>query len=310
MRFFRPAALRGLGQPRGSFTSTAWPAAIAQSVAGTPPPVAPGNFTLLAGVGAFIFSGEVMSPVVDYKLPANAGAFVETGVAAGLIAARTMPGAAGAFALTGIAAGLTYTPVASGSAWGDHGTHTDLSMTTIANDTATGGAGNSGAWTTVRGAQARSAGLHVFELYMISAPTVANFIVGLIDNATANGAAMDGNLLTNSGGHTQFNGSSQSNGYTGNNLGVGFPLADGDTLVIATDHTNEFWYLASDHTGSLVWFLSGDPTSGALGTGAAGTAAMTGARPMLALFGVGNGIVKLKTTGLKYALPALYSEWG
>lgn len=67
----------------------------------------PGAFTLLAGAGAFVITGDTMTPLVDYKLPADAGAFVMTGQAAGLVAARKLTAAAGSFSLTGQDATLT-----------------------------------------------------------------------------------------------------------------------------------------------------------------------------------------------------------
>lgn len=193
------------------------------------------------------------------------------------------------------------------STWGDHGTNVTLSTTTIADDTATGVANS---FSSVRGTQAYSTGKHYFEVKILTAPAVANFIIGLMDDTTANGAAMDDRILVNSAGHIMFNGQLNANGWTGTNLGAAFSLADNDVMAVAADLDNEFYYLALNN----VWFLSGDPTSGATGTGAVGNGARTGARPMLSLWGVPafSGTHQLITNGAAfiYTPPSGYSAWG
>lgn len=190
------------------------------------------------------------------------------------------------------------------SVWGDHGTNVSLSTTAIANDTATGLASSN---SSVRGTQARTSGKFYFEVKVLSAPGTALFTIGMMDDTTASGAAMDASLLANSAGHTMFNGTDQSNGWTGVNLGAAFSLANNDILGVAADFTNQFYYLSKNNT----YFLSGDPTSGATGTGAVGNGARTNARPMLTVWGASNGVYQLITgAGSILNLPTGYTAWG
>jgi len=193
---------------------------------------------------------------------------------------------------------------AAGSVWGDHGTNSVLSTTTIANDTVTGLASSV---STVRGTQAYSTGKHYFEVKVLTAPVTPIFNFGLMDNTTANGAAMDADLLANSVGNNIFNGNQASNGWNGTNLGGAVSLADNDVLGFALDSTNEFYYVSLN----TVWYLSGDPTSGATGTGAVGNGGMPGARPMLTVWGASNGIYQLITgSNINPAhIPSGYTAW-
>lgn len=200
----------------------------------------------------------------------------------------------------------------SGSVWGDHGTNVALSTTAIANDTATGLANS---FTSVRGTQAYSAGKRYFEIKFIAAPAVANFIIGIMDNTTANGAAMDDRLLANSTGHLMFNGTVQGNTWNGVNLGAPFTPVDNDYMGVPVDFDaaapgDGFYYLSLNGT----YFLSGDPTSGAAGTGHVGNGGFPGARPMLSLWGttVNSGKVQLITgSSINPAhIPSGYSAWG
>jgi hypothetical protein len=65
--------------------------------AGGSPPVN----TLVAESGSFVFSGDTMTPIVDYKLPVDAGSFAFTGQTATLRADRIISAAAGSFAFAG-----------------------------------------------------------------------------------------------------------------------------------------------------------------------------------------------------------------
>jgi hypothetical protein len=65
--------------------------------AGGSPPVN----TLVAGAGSFVFSGDTMTPVVDYKLPVDAGSFAFTGQTATLVANRDIAADAGSFTFSG-----------------------------------------------------------------------------------------------------------------------------------------------------------------------------------------------------------------
>lgn len=196
---------------------------------------------------------------------------------------------------------------ATGSAWGDHGTNITLSTTTIANDTATTSAGS---FTTVRGTQARSsADKRYFEVKIVTAGS-GFAIIGLMDNATANGAAMDDFFLGHSLQHYSANGTAKTNdtgigGFTGVDIGSGWGEANNDVLGVAYDGPNGFHYLALNN----VWFLSGDPTSGATGTGH--VAAYSGAPsfyPAITL--ILDGLYQLRTASFTYTPPSGYSAWG
>lgn len=198
--------------------------------------------------------------------------------------------------------------VAAGSAWGDHGTVGTLSTTTIANGTWT--ADNSFTWTTARGTQGYSNGLHYVEFEILQA-SGGNEVVGLADATTATGAALD----TYPGDFARSCGTIVNNG-GGIAIGAGFAcatissfsLSNGDILAIAWDATNGFYYLAKNNG----WLNSGDPTSGATGTGAVGTITAPAASPTLyPVFGeVKNGSVKIKTASFTYTPPSGYSAWG
>jgi hypothetical protein len=70
---------------------------------------------------------------------------------------------------------------------------------------------------------------------------------------------------------------------------------------------NGFYYLSKNGT----YFLSGDPTSGASGTGAVGNGAFPGARPYIAVWGASNGSYQLITGSSITAghIPSGYSAW-
>jgi hypothetical protein len=197
---------------------------------------------------------------------------------------------------------------ASGSGWGDHGTTISLSTTTISNDTATT---STGAFSTVRGTQIRGADKRYFEVKVLTAGSGFS-IIGLMDAQTANGASMDNFQLQNSLQHYSANGTAKLNdtgigGFTGVDIGSGWSLADNDVLAVAYDGPNGFHYLALNN----VWFLSGDPTSGATGTGhvaAYGVNAPLNLYPAISL--VSNGVYQLRTASFTYAPPSGYTAWG
>lgn len=210
-------------------------------------------------------------------------------------------------------AALDASPAVSNSVWGDHGTNITLSTTTITNDTVTNG--NTNAWSTVRGAQAYSTGKRYFEIKCLTANAVPNLYIGIIDNTTANGAAMDDRLLATSVAHLDFNGNVGANGWNGVNLGAPFAMVANDYMGVAIDFdavavNNGFGYLSLNGT----YFLSGDPTSGATGTGAVYNGGFSGARPMMSLWGAStafSGIFQLITgSSINPAhIPSGYSAW-
>lgn len=69
---------------------------------------------LVAGTGTFIFMGDSMSPVVDYKLPSDVGTFIETGQDANFPRAYVNTATVGTFVLAGQIATLTKTSAYTG----------------------------------------------------------------------------------------------------------------------------------------------------------------------------------------------------
>lgn len=203
----------------------------------------------------------------------------------------------------------------SGSGWGDHGTQITLSTTSITNDTLT--ANSNSSFATTRGTQLHTTGKFYYEVKLLTAPAVNALFIGLVDAHEANGAPMDTQNVPD-GIHSYFNdGSTQVNdttsGLVGVNIsGAGVTLSNGDILAVAYDATNGFHYLAQNN----VWFLSGDPTSGATGTGHVGAYSGGGLGlnmyPSVSIWGLVNGVVQLITGSgaLTYTPPTGYSAWG
>lgn len=202
-------------------------------------------------------------------------------------------------------------PAASpaGSGWGDHGTWLDLSTTTITNDTVT--SNNTSGYASARGTQARSTGKNYFEVKLLTAPPADAMHIGILDNSVATGSGMDTNSLANGSSNYLNNGNANGGGtgITGVNLGAGVTLANNDILAIAFDATNGFHYLAQNN----VWLLSGDPTSGATGTGHVAAYSAGGSYyPWVTLWATVNGVLQLVTraSDFTYTPPSGYSAWG
>jgi hypothetical protein len=197
------------------------------------------------------------------------------------------------------------------SVWGDHGTNVALSTTTITNDTA---AGTAGSYSAVRGTLAHTTGKYYFEVKVLTAPASSIVQIGVMDDTTANGAAMDAipSSTPKSAANTGFNGNHDGNGggsgWNGSDTGAGWSLVDGDVLGYALDLNNQFGYLAKNN----VWFSSGDPTSGASGTGNIANAISGNVRPAIWVFGSVGGLYKLvtATAAFTYTPPSGYSAWG
>lgn len=205
----------------------------------------------------------------------------------------------------------------SGSAWGDHGTNAALSTTNITNDTVTGLASSSSC---VRGTQAHSlTGKYYFEVKFLTAPSVALIYIGIMDDTTASGAGMDAapSSIPNSITNVQFNGNASGNGWNGTNIGSGWSLADNDRMGVAIDFdalasNSGFGYLSLINP-TPTYFLGGDPTSGASGTGAVFNGGFPNARPALCVFGSApsiSGVVQLMTAASDLLfLPSGYTAW-
>jgi hypothetical protein len=196
------------------------------------------------------------------------------------------------------------------SVWGDHGTNVVLSTTTITNDTA---AGTAGSYSAVRGTLAHTAtGKYYFEVKVLTAPGSSIVQIGIMDDTTANGAAMDNapGGTPKSAANTGFNGNHDGNIWNGNDTGAGWSLVDGDVLGYALDLIDPltgFGYLAKNN----VWFLSGDPTSGTSHTGCVASAVLGNARPAMWVFGSVGGLYKLVTAApFSYSPPSGYVAWG
>jgi len=78
-----------------------------RGVLGSPGGAPSSTYTLTAGAGSFILTGDDMTPLVDYRIPADVGAFTETGQDASLMRGYLVSAAVGAFTLTGQAVTLT-----------------------------------------------------------------------------------------------------------------------------------------------------------------------------------------------------------
>ncbi len=202
----------------------------------------------------------------------------------------------------------------TGSTWGDVGTGVAVSTMRTTNDTVTGLTG--GVFSTARGAQGRSTGLRIFEIELYGA--FGGICIGLMNNTTGAGAGMDtfpGNIddsysSFSSGGAFAF---VPMTIFTAIFSGAFDISAGGIILRIGADFTNKFSYLALDN----VWLNSGDPTSGAMGTGA--VASWTGTPTLFPAFGIsvaGFGGVdnpaRIRTGNtLEYPMPAGgWVPWG
>ncbi len=204
-------------------------------------------------------------------------------------------------------------PIISASAWGDKGTWIDLSTTAIANDTAT--SNSTMGFASVRGTQGYdvgSGGKHYYEVKLLTAPAADAMHIGLLDATTATGVAMNTETLINGAGTYCNNGNSivgQTGGDpTGVNLGAGCGLSTNDVLGVAFDATNGFHYLAKNN----VWYISGDPTSGATGTGHIGAyVTVRTYYPWITIWGLVNAVAQIVTTtgSLTYTPPTGYSAW-
>lgn len=193
----------------------------------------------------------------------------------------------------------------TGSAWGDIGPSLALSATRRANDTVTSNVAFS--FTTARGAGSRNSGLVYFEIEIISL-SKGTVSFGLIDGTTAAGSFNDfiGNI-PNSYGHFNSTGNaSATSPFTGTNLGAAYGVNAGDVFGVVADFTNKFAYLARNHT----WFLSGDPTSGASGTGH--VVSWTGSPTLFPGISFFNSdiVARLRTNNFLYAPPAGAGAWG
>lgn len=201
----------------------------------------------------------------------------------------------------------------SGSAWGDHGTILDPLLTVRrANDTVALLADNV-LVSSVRGATGRNSGLRYFEIEVLG---ISNngFHIGLADATTATGAAMDDYLgdtsFLNTFGHEPSGGVGYNFNtgsiFTTVGLGAGFSQIAGDVFMYVVDFTNKFAYLGRNGA----WFLSGNPTSGATGTGHVATWTGTPTLYPAITFDHMTGAVRLRTADFLFTPPAGSSAWG
>lgn len=254
-----------------------------------------------------------VAPVVE-NTPANSGLWVPTKTSDGI-----HPNASGYAAIQ--TSGVidlsrigSVPPLSdSGSAWGAVGSLLILSTTRRANDTVGFGVDNT-AHSSVRGSAGHNSGLVYFEVELLGGSAIG-FFIGLMDASVATGAPMDNVLgdtpMAQSYSHSSADGSALNLGtgtiFTTTNVGTAFgPLMGGFTAQCVVDFTHKFAYLGQNGT----WFLGGDPTSGAAGTGHVAT--WTGAPTLFPgiSFNHMTGYMRLRTANFIYSPPVGASAWG
>lgn len=211
--------------------------------------------------------------------------------------------------ITTTGAGRYLSAAAASSAWDPSGRGTLITLSN-GNQDALGGA--VAAWTSVRGALSHNtSGKYHFEIKIVVAAASDDMMIGVEDAATATGASMDdftGDYahslgVRNSSRH--FDGS----GWFANTGTNNFPaFSNGDVVSVDLDFDNSFGYLALNNT----YLDSGDPTSGATGTGRQFT---WSGHPTIAIFpavALSNttGKARLVTSGFTFSPPSGYSGWG
>jgi hypothetical protein len=192
----------------------------------------------------------------------------------------------------------------SGSGWdpSGKGTQTSLSTTTVANDTAQA---TSAGFTSVRGMHGRSSGKFYYEVVSLATAT-GNSGFGSMGASNARGLDNPLGFISNSAG--VFTGAEHfatGTGWQAVSTGV-YRISNANVFGVALDMTNGFGYLAKDN----MWFLSGDPTSGAVGTGHVIAFPATMIYPAVTLDDT-TVVFKLVTGAgaLTFSPPSGYSAW-
>jgi hypothetical protein len=202
--------------------------------------------------------------------------------------------------------GTVTAPSDTGSAWGDKGTFVTLSSTRRTNDTAVT---SGGGYTTVRGASGITTGKKAFEIEILGN---LGFVMGIINGATATGAGLDAFLgtITDSAGIASDGSPFSFVGtFTASGTASSLPTqVGGNTWALYVDATNGFAYLMVNG----VMFQSGDPTSGATGTGHVISWDPSGTPTLYPGFSwlSSTNPVRLRTANLLYSLPSGYTVWG
>lgn len=204
-------------------------------------------------------------------------------------------------------------PANSGWDPASKGTQITLTTVTVANDTATNTGG--GSQSSVRSLHGHNAGKLYLEI-VYTASSTNSYFAGIADATTAGGAGLDtfvGNFA-NSGGNINSNAQGLATGTFSapNHFGSAWgPLITGDVMQLAFDFTGDgtsgFVYLGKNGT----YLASGDPTSGAAGTGnffsfpvsTTVFAAVSMAEP-------NDGSFRIRTgSGFSFSPPTGYSAW-
>jgi hypothetical protein len=217
---------------------------------------------------------------------------------------------------------LTGTPATptteTGSAWGDHGTKIDIATLRRANDLAYANtAGNP--VTSVRGATGNSSGLRRFEIELMGTQP-SGMILGIMTGTAGNGAPLDdypGNISDSfaiiSGDHYTFVSGTMFTAVNSTTL----TYLCGDVFGWYLDFTNRFAYLSRNGVFCVgAGGVTGDPTSGATGTGhvATWTNVTPTLYPVVTLFGYQTGLpvlpVRLRTASFLIPTVGSYTPWG
>jgi hypothetical protein len=197
----------------------------------------------------------------------------------------------------------------SASGWGTNGSWLSVTTTTVANDTVT--SNNTTDFAIARGSQAHSTGKYYFEVLVVSAPSADAMHIGLLDGTASAGGMNQTNVVNGictycNNGTALRDGSSGTVGQA--DVGSAVTLSNGTILGIAFDADNGFHYLSKNGT----FLLSGDPSSGATGTGHIGVySGSPSMYPRISLWGLVNGVLQLVTgAGALAYLPSGYTAWG
>lgn len=196
----------------------------------------------------------------------------------------------------------------SGSGWDTVaiGLNIAVTATAVTNDTVTKTGGNG--YTSMRGTVSHTTGKFYYELVSVVNAFGFQFF-GLEDNTTTNQSTMTQGPGTYANGcSTEQNGNGLATGssFAAPTGLAGFSLSNGDVVGMAADLTNGFLYL---RINGGAWYNSGDPTSGATGTGH--ICGITGSPSVYPVNGfyAQNDVMQLKTATFSFAAPSGYSPW-
>jgi len=250
-----------LNAAKGTFSLTGNAANLIKTVAGA--------YIIAADTGAFVLTGDPMTPLVFYYMGAAQGSFTSTGQSAGMLKASLVTAAAGSFAMTGVAATLTKATPSVSTTWNPADKNSNITLSggnLIATPAAIGN------FQALRSVSSQSTGKYYWEITVGTITTpggnyigIANGSFALTDgsyvgsgtNVSAGWGDGSGNLITNGGFLASMN---------------GVTYGSGDTICFALDKDNgKLWA----RKGSGQWM--GTTDNPATNTGGASISAITGA---------------------------------